>query len=163
MKKFIYLEEGYKYPKTQKQMYGCLPDPHANHPQVKWKFHEEKEKNSYPSICFLFTKAAIDRCFQTSEAYILLYFSWINSLSPAEIITMAILIIFYILKNTFCKIGYSSKLPTKCWYLSSNFFFFLHRLSGKSPICLMANHGFARRNSYFCEINPNLLLNRNHT
>lgn len=61
------------------------------------------------------------------------------------------------MKNTFCKIVYSSKLPTKYPYFSS-IFFFLHKLSDKRPICLVGNHGFARKNSYFCEINPNLLF-----
>lgn len=95
------------------------------------------------NVGFFFTKNDIDRRFETSETYRVLYLSWINSLHHVEIITIAILIIFLYLKNTFCKIGYSSKLPTKYRYFSS----ILHKLSGKKPIYY-----------YFCESDPNLLF-----
>lgn len=140
-------------------MYGFLSGPPYKLSTGEIKLYEEKLKNSIHQyrFFFFFTKDGIDRCFQTSEAYRVLYFSWINNLPPVEIITIAILIIFLYFKKYICKIGYSRKLLTKYQHFSS-IFFFLHKLSGKRPICLVGNHGFARKNSYFCKINPSLLF-----
>lgn len=56
-------------------MYGFLSGPSYKLSTGEIKLYEEKLKNSIHQYRFFLTKNSIDRCFETFEAYIVLYCS----------------------------------------------------------------------------------------